>query len=178
MSEGPAGPELAPTELAATELAATELAARCHELLRERGATVATAESLTGGLLGAALTTQGGSSATYRGGVVAYAVDLKAQLLGVPADLLERHGPVHPETAKAMASGARERLGATYALATTGVAGPQPHGDEPVGTVDVACAGPGALEVRRFQFAGERDEIRKSTVVAALELLLQMVNQA
>ena len=147
------------------------LAARCNRLLLAHGATVATAESLTGGLVGAALTSPPGSSKVYRGGVVAYAVDLKAQLLGVPLDLLERHGPVHPRTAAAMAAGVRDRLGATYGLATTGVAGPEPHGDQPVGTVDLACFGPGEPVVRRCRLSGDRHEICEAAVVAALDLL-------
>jgi PncC family amidohydrolase len=162
---------------------AGDLASRCHLLLLRQEATVATAESLTGGLLGAALTAQPGSSATYRGGVVAYAVDLKAALLGVSTDLLERRGPVHPQTAAAMAAGARDRLGATYAVATTGVAGPEPHGNEPVGTVDLACAGPGPSSesgdpvVRRCHLTGDRDEIRAAAVVAALELLRDVLER-
>ncbi len=153
------------------------LAARCNRLLLEHGATIATAESLTGGLVGAALTSPPGSSQTYRGGIIAYTVDLKADLLGVPVEVLEAHGPVHPRTAEAMAAGARDRLGATYGLATTGVAGPDPHGGEPVGTVDVACAGPGEPVVRRCQFEGDRHEICQAAVVAALEILLAALDR-
>ncbi|HEY8454524.1 MAG TPA: CinA family protein [Actinopolymorphaceae bacterium] len=157
---------------------ATELAARCSSRLLERGATVATAESLTGGLLGAALTALPGSSKIYRGGVIAYALDLKTALVGVPADELERLGPVHPRTAQAMARGVRDRLGATYGLATTGVAGPEPHGDQPVGTVDLACAGPEDLiVVRRQQFSGKRDQVRHAAVVAALEILREVLER-
>ncbi len=164
----------------ARQLSTAELAAHCHQQLRSRGETVATAESLTGGLLGGALTVQPGSSATYRGGVVAYAVELKASLLGVPDDLLARNGPVHPDTAAAMALGARDRLGGTYGLATTGVAGPEPHGDQPVGTVDLACVGPapGGPVVRRQQLTGDRDAIRQQAVRAALELLCDVVEDA
>jgi nicotinamide-nucleotide amidase len=157
-----------------------DLGARCHELLRRRGQTVATAESLTGGLLGGALTTMPGSSATFRGGVVAYAVELKASLLGVPDELLTRLGPVHPDTAAAMAVGARDHLGGTYGLATTGVAGPEPHGDQPVGTVDLACAGPepAGPVVRRHQLSGDRTQIRQQAVRAALELLCDVLEDA
>ena len=84
-------------------------------MLGERGQTLATAESLTGGLLGAAITAVPGASTVYRGGITAYATELKAVLLGVPEDLLARHGPIHPGVAAAMAAGARERLGATWA---------------------------------------------------------------
>lgn len=149
-------------------------AERCRRLLLARGETLATAESLTGGLLGAELTSVSGASSVYRGGVVAYAVALKAQLLGVPEELLEAHGPVHPETALAMAAGAQARLGATYGLSTTGVAGPEPHGRQPVGTVYIACVG-GRKDVRELLLSGDREQIRQQTVVAALELLLEVL---
>lgn len=149
-----------------------QVAGRCHELLTRRGETVATAESLTGGLLGAALTSTSGASASYRSGVIAYAVDQKVSLLGVPEPVLARFGPVHAETASAMSVGARDRLGATYGLATTGVAGPASHGDQPVGTVYVACAGPtGRPTVRHLRLPGTRQQVRAGAVAAALELL-------
>lgn len=161
---------------------AADLGSECHRLLVAHRATVATGESLTGGLLGAALTREPGTSATYRGGVVAYDPELKVSLLAVPAAALDRDGPVHPATARAMAAGAQDRLGATYGVATTGVAGPDPHGDRPVGTVYVAVAGPGGGSVgeaaagdmpavRRLDLEGDRDRIREDTVVAALGLL-------
>ncbi|GAB3425661.1 CinA family protein [Flindersiella endophytica] len=147
------------------------VAERCRQLLAAHRETVATAESLTGGLLGAALTSVAGASSVYRGGVVAYAVELKVSLLGVPAEQLAANGPVHPDTALAMASGAAERLGATYGLATTGVAGPEPHGAQPVGTVFIACAD----RVRELRLSGDRDQIREGTVDAALELLQEVL---
>ena len=114
-------------------------------LLVARGQTLAVAESLTGGLLAAALTDIPGSSAAFRGGVVSYATDLKAALLGVPSDLLDRHGAVHPAVAAAMAQGACRRLAATVGAATTGVAGPDPADGQPVGTVFIAVSmGPDA----------------------------------
>ena len=109
--------------------------ARLVGLLKERGETLATAESLTGGLVGGALTDIPGVSAVYRGGVIVYATELKAQLAGVPEDLLAAVGPVHPDTAAALASGVRQRLEATYGLATTGVAGPDPQAGIEAGTV-------------------------------------------
>jgi nicotinamide-nucleotide amidase len=148
-----------------------QLASDCFQVLLARGETVATAESLTGGLLGGALTAVSGSSAVYRGGVIAYAVDVKASVLGVPRELLDRYGPVHPDTAAAMAAGVRRLLGATYGLATTGVAGPLPHGGEPAGTVDLACVGPGGPALRRLRLDGDREQIRAQTVTAALDLL-------
>jgi nicotinamide-nucleotide amidase len=149
-----------------------ELARTAIELLIARDETVATAESLTGGLVAAALTSVPGSSAAVRGGVVAYATELKAALLGVPADLLERHGAVHGAVAAAMAEGARERLGASTGVATTGVAGPDPAEGKPVGTVFVAVAGPGGLASRQLALTGDREEIRAATVESVLGLLV------
>ena len=139
-------------------------------LLKERGDTVATAESLTGGMVGAALTDVPGVSAVYRGGVVVYATDLKAKLAGVPEDLLAAVGPVHPDTAAALATGVRERLNATYGLATTGVAGPDPQAGIAAGTVYVAAAGPDSVQVRKLQLTGDRASIRRASVLAVLEL--------
>ena len=139
-------------------------------LLEERGETLATAESLTGGMVGAALTDVPGVSAVYRGGVVVYATDLKAKLAGVPEDLLAAVGPVHPDTAAALATGVRERLGATYGLATTGVAGPDPQAGIEAGTVYVAAAGPRSVQVRKLQLTGDRTAIRRASVQAVLEL--------
>jgi PncC family amidohydrolase len=138
---------------------------------------VATAESLTGGLLGAALTTISGSSATYRGGVVAYATDAKHDLLDVPAELIEQRGAVDPDVALAMARGCRERFGATYGVATTGVAGPTEQDGKPVGAVFVALVGPRAGEhvVRELQLRGDRDRIRQATVTAALDMLRRLL---
>lgn len=149
-----------------------------HGLLAERGATVATAESLTGGLLGGELTGMPGSSITFLGSVVAYATPLKHTLLGVPESLLAAHGAVHPDVAAAMATGVRDRLGATYGLAVTGVAGPDPQDGRPVGTVYAAVAGPGGEVAVRSPVLpvpgdGERARgpIRRMTVVHALDLL-------
>lgn len=149
-----------------------------HGLLADRGATVAVAESLTGGLLGAELTEMPGSSATFAGGVTAYATPLKHVLLGVPSELLAEHGAVHPEVAAAMAEGVRERLGATYGLSVTGVAGPEPQDGHPVGTVHIAAAGFGGDPVIRSlrlpapaDGAGTRAPIRRMSVVNALDLL-------
>ena len=117
-------------------------AAVVHALLLDRGQTVATAESLTGGGLGRLLTATPGSSATYVGGFVTYATRLKGTLLGVPDDLIATHGVVSAECALAMARGARDLTGATYALSTTGVAGPDPQEGRPAGTVFVGVVGP------------------------------------
>jgi nicotinamide-nucleotide amidase len=144
-------------------------------VLKDRGETVATAESLTGGMVGAALTDVPGVSAVYRGGLVVYATDLKAKLAGVPEDLLAAVGPVHPDTAAALASGVRERLDATYGLATTGVAGPDPQAGIAAGTVYVAAAGPRGVQVRKLQLTGDRLGIRRDSVQAVLELGASLV---
>ncbi|HLI37095.1 MAG TPA: nicotinamide-nucleotide amidohydrolase family protein [Streptosporangiaceae bacterium] len=157
-TRGPAGPE--------------GLARQVIASLRASGQTVATAESLTGGLVAAALTSVPGASAVVRGGIVAYTSDLKAALLGVPASMLGEHGAVHPGVAEAMAAGVRERLGAAYGVATTGVAGPDPADGQPVGTVYIAVSGRGGTVVRGATFGGDRGRIRRLTVECSLSLLL------
>jgi PncC family amidohydrolase len=151
-----------------------DLAAAVHRALLARRATLAVAESLTGGLLGGALTDLAGSSATFRGGVVAYATDVKTSLLGVDADLLRQHGAVHPHVAVAMARGAADRLQATFGLATTGVAGPGAADGRPQGEVHVALVGPGVAgdggSVLSLRLHGGRDDIRREAVRRALAL--------
>lgn len=141
--------------------------------LGARKQTLATAESCTGGLLGGALTRLPGSSAWYLGGIIAYSNALKTRLLDVKAALLAARGAVSPETAKAMADGARARTGAGYALAITGIAGPDGGTKEkPVGLVFIALAGPAGTEVHEHRFSGSRSEIRAVTVESALRHLL------
>ena len=154
----------------------TAPAAEVIAALTARGATVAVAESLTGGLLTAALTAPAGASAAVRGGLVVYATDLKAALAGVPAPLLDAQGPVSPDVAAALAAGARDRLGATYGLSLTGVAGPDGQGGTPVGTVFAGIAGPGGGEVRRFALTGDRAAVRAASVRAALDLLAERLS--
>lgn len=147
--------------------------------LAARGETVAVAESLTGGLVCASLTEVPGASAVVRGGVVAYAVDVKTSLLDVPADLLDRYGPVHSSTALAMARGVRSRLTATWGVATTGVAGPESHGGRPVGQVHVAVVGPGQWATQRsLVIEGPRERVRGAAVAAALALLADGVRES
>jgi len=153
----------------------TEALERLVAALHARNATLATAESLTGGLVGAALTDIAGISTVYRGGVVVYATELKARLAGVPDEVLDAHGPVHPDTAAAMAAGVRAQLGATYGVATTGVAGPDPQDGHPAGEVYVAASGPGGTEVRSLRLAGGRAEVRAGAVAAALRLAAELV---
>jgi nicotinamide-nucleotide amidase len=139
--------------------------------LKAAGATVAVAESLTGGELSAALTGPAGASAVFRGGLVVYATDLKHALAGVPAPLLAAQGAVSPDVAGALAAGARDRLGATYGLSLTGVAGPDPQDGVEVGVVYVGLAGPGGGEVRRLTLGGDRAAIRAGAVAGALDVL-------
>ncbi len=147
------------------------LPVRVVGLLRDLGLSLATAESLTGGLLGATLTSVPGASAVFRGGIVAYATDLKERLLGVAGDVLREEGAVSRPTALAMAAGVRDATGADWALATTGVAGPDPQEGHPPGTVWLAVAGPQGSAARRCSFTGDREAIRDQSVAAALELL-------
>ena len=137
--------------------------------------TIATAESLTGGLVCAALTDVPGASAVVRGSVVAYATELKAQVLGVDADLLAAGGAVQAEVASQMALGVCRVLGSDLGVATTGVAGPDPQDGRPVGTVFVAVAHGGAVTVRELALTGDRASIRLQTVAHALELVAAVV---
>lgn len=141
------------------------------DALRARRSTLATAESLTGGLLCATLVGVSGASDVVRGGVVAYSTDLKVSLLGVSAEVIAAAGTVAAQTAVAMATGVRDRLGSTFGLATTGVAGPDAFEGKPVGTTFVAVAGPGVGEVRSLQLSGDRADIRSGAVAGALALL-------
>ena len=154
-----------------------ELAARVVARLTADGRTLAVAESLTGGQLAARLVDVPGASAVLRGGVVAYATDLKARLLGVDPDLLADRGPVDPEVAAQMAVGVRARLGADWGLSTTGVAGPDSQAGALPGTVFVGVAGPGGTQVRALRLAGTRAEVRSGTVAQALHLLLFAVGE-
>jgi nicotinamide-nucleotide amidase len=151
---------------------ARELAAEVLRLLRESGWTIATAESLTGGLVAAALTDIPGSSNAFRGGIVSYTTDLKARLLGVDEAMLAAHGAVYAPVAAAMAVGVRERLGATVGVATTGVAGPDPQDGMSPGTVHIAVSLADDTIVRTIGLAGNRDEVRRLTVERVLGLLL------
>ena len=152
--------------------------AEAVRLLRERGETFATAESLTGGLVAATAVEIPGVSAVFRGGLVVYATDLKHALAGVPEDLLAERGPVDPDVALALAAGARERCGADWGLSTTGVAGPDPQDGKPVGLVYVAVAGPPGVIVRELRLDGSRAEIRSATVAAVFELLTTQLRAA
>ncbi len=139
--------------------------------LTARGETVATAESLTAGLVCATLARVPGASAVLRGGLVVYATELKASLAGVDPELLAARGAVDPEVAAQLAAGARERCGATWGLGLTGVAGPSSQDGVDPGTVYVGLAGPGTRTVRTLELTGDRDMIRTESVCAAFALL-------
>lgn len=149
-------------------------------LLRERGETLGTIESCTGGGLGGRLTAVPGSSDVFVGGLVTYTNELKTRLAGVEAELITRHGAVSRETAVEMAESGRERLGCDHAVSVTGIAGPDGGTEaKPVGTVWIAAAGGGVpTEARRFRFAGGRDAVRDRAALVALGLLrLRSLNE-
>lgn len=156
------------------------LAAEVVHRLSSRGETLAFCESLTAGLASATVAEVSGASAVLRGGLITYATDLKVALAHVPQELIDEHGVVSPETAVAMAKGTRLVCDATWALALTGVAGPDSQDGHPVGEVFIACAGPQGVEVVRAHngeddskvLSGQRNEIRTQAVDCALELLL------
>lgn len=139
------------------------------ELLKQRGQTVATAESLTAGLVAAALTTVPGSSAVVRGGLVVYATDLKASLAGVPAELLAEHGAVHPDVAAALARGARSVCGADWGLGLTGVAGPDPQDGVPPGRVYFGIARSDGVTSHALDLPGGRHAVRAAAVRMSID---------
>ena len=155
---------------------ATILCSKVLDALRAKGKTLATAESLTGGGIGNALTAIPGASEVYKGGVISYVNEVKRDVLGVPREILDRYGAVSAWTAGYMASGVRKLLKADFAISVTGLAGP--GGDEfgrPVGTVYIGFeSGPKAL-VKQYRFEGTREEIRQQTVEKAMELVLENI---
>ena len=150
------------------------LAERLQGICLGRSLTVALAESCTGGLVASAITEVAGSSGYFLGGVVSYSNEAKAGLLGVPQAALDAHGAVSAQVAKAMAAGAQARFGAALAASVTGVAGPEGGSPEkPVGLTYVGLADGSAVEVRRFNFPGDRAGNREAAVRAALEWLIE-----
>ena len=146
----------------------------CDVLARLQGKTLVTAESCTGGGIGAALTAISGSSAVYKGGIISYTNEVKHRVLGVPVEILDTCGAVSSPVAKAMAEGARRVIGAHVAVAVTGLAGPS--GDEfgnPVGTVFIGYADEDTAFAREYHFDGSREEVREQTICAALALILE-----
>jgi nicotinamide-nucleotide amidase len=156
-----------------------DLAAVVLDAARRDGLHIATAESCTGGLLGGRLTAIPGSSDVYRGGVVAYANEVKSALLGVPVSLIERHGAVSEPVAAAMAAGAAERLSSEIAMAITGVAGPGGGtADKPVGTVCMATQVRGAGRVVTRHLVGDREEIRLRSTQSALDMVRRTLSES
>jgi PncC family amidohydrolase len=139
-----------------------------QELIK-RGLTLAAMESCTGGLLASLITDVPGSSATFRGGIVSYATDVKAEV-GVPRDILDAHGAVSVETARAMAQAARERIGAAVGIGITGVAGPDEQEGKPVGTVHIAVAADWGARDTTQLFRGGRAAIKSRAAYTALNL--------
>ncbi len=149
-----------------------DLAAVVLELCRERSLTIAVGESCTGGMLGSRLTAIPGSSDVVLGGVIAYANDVKTKELGVEPGLIARDGAVSETVARAMAEGARDRIGASIGIGVTGISGPGgATPDKPVGTTCIAVAGPWPTESRRSHFFGDRDENRYRATQAALDMI-------
>ena len=146
------------------------------EYLREHGATLATAESCSGGLIAHRLTNVSGSSAYIVGGIVAYSNTVKEGILGVSGDDLATHGAVSEPVARQMAEGARRLLSTDWSVAVTGIAGPTGGTPEkPVGLVFIAVAGPNGTVVTRNQFAGTREEIKGATAERALQMLWELL---
>ena len=142
------------------------------ELLKARNQTVATAESLTAGLLCATIVDTPGASAVVRGGLIVYATELKHELAGVDQQLLDEHGAVHPEVAIQLAEGARKRCNSDWGIGLTGVAGPDPQDGHPPGEVWIAVASSTGARSLRLELGGDRDAVRRETVDAVLELAL------
>lgn len=158
----------------------SEAAAAVLSALGRRGWTLGVAESLTGGALCAELVSVAGASAVLRGGVVAYATPVKTTVLGVDADLLAEHGPVHPQVAVQMADGVRQVVSvggkaAEVGISTTGIAGPDSPDGQPVGTVHVGIVTPDTSSATSFRFHGDRASIQEQTVAAALDALIKML---
>ena len=155
---------------------ATSLCCKVLDALRAKGKTLATAESLTGGGIGNALTAIPGASEVYKGGVISYVNEVKRDVLGVPQEILDRYGAVSAWTAGYMASGVRKLLKADYAISVTGLAGP--GGDEfghSVGTVYIGFESNPKSLVKQYHFTGTREEIRCQTIEKALELILEHI---
>lgn len=152
------------------------LAERLQARMLDAGLTLATAESCTGGLVAHVITELSGSSGYFQGGFVTYANDVKRDQLGVPQEVLAAHGAVSAQVARAMAEGARSRLGTDVGVAITGIAGPDGgSAEKPVGLTYVAVADPEGVDVRRHLWTGDRAANKRDSARAALELLLERV---
>ena len=146
----------------------------CKVLSALKGKTLVTAESLTGGGIGAALTAVPGSSTVYKGGIISYCDQVKNRILGVPEAVLEEFGAVSAQTAEAMAAGARQLLGADIAVSVTGLAGPDGDGfGHEVGTVYIGYSDGMRCVCAEHHFTGDREKVRRKTVSSALEMILE-----
>ncbi len=154
------------------------LASALQAELFQRSQMLATAESLTGGRLGDVMSAAPGASDTYLGGVVSYATEVKRSVLGVSEETVEEHGVVSARCAEEMATGARDLIGADWAVSTTGVAGPAQQEGKPVGLVFIGVAGPAGVRSERFDFDGDRADIREKVVKAAIDLVLETIKEA
>lgn len=152
-----------------------EVATALHAALQEHGLTVSCAESLTGGEVAGALSAAPGASGSFRGGVVAYATDVKVSVLGVAQQTVDTEGVISDACAAEMAAGVRRLLGTDLGVATTGVAGPVEQEDKPVGRVHVAIATADGVQTRALSFTGTRSEIRAATVDAVIAWALRVV---
>ena len=162
----------------ANRVAVESLARTVLEQLARRNETLAVAESCTGGLLGAAITEVPGASAVFLGGVISYSNAVKEAVLGVPASVLEGHGAVSEQVARAMATGVRDRLGATWGVSITGIAGPDGGTeDKPVGLVNWSVASPHGVTTEHRVFSGDRATVRLRSVRSALDLLRRRLGE-
>ena len=154
-----------------------QLASELQTACLDRRLTLSTAESCTGGLVAHLITEVAGSSRYFRGGVVSYSNEAKLELLEVPREVLEAHGAVSAQVARAMAEGAAQRFGSDLAIAVTGIAGPDGGTPaKPVGLTYVAVRAPAGTEVRRYQWAGDRSANKRESAEAALKLVLEMID--
>ena len=165
---------MSPDTSSSEQVLLDELAGRLVQRLRERSWSIATGESLTAGLVSSTIASVPGCSAVFRGSVVAYAPEVKTEVLNVPVELL-RQGIVTEEVARALAQGARSRLGATVGVGTTGAAGPDDHDGIPVGTACIAVCSPWGERVRTVRVTGDRSQVRHAVTQAAMEAALEIL---
>ena len=165
---------MSPDTASSEQVPLDELAERLVQRLGERSWTIATGESLTAGLVSSTIASVPGCSVVFRGAVVAYAPEVKTEVLNVPVELL-RQGIVTEEVARALAQGARSRLGATVGIGTTGAAGPDDHDGMPVGTACIAVCSPWGERVRTVRVTGDRSQVRHAVTQAAMEAALEIL---
>ena len=165
---------MSPETPASQQALLDQLAERLVRRLQERSWSIATGESLTAGLVSSTIATVPGCSAVLRGGVVAYAPEVKTEVLNVSVELLNQ-GSVTEEVAVALAQGARSRLGATMGIGTTGAAGPDDHDGMPAGTACIAVCGPSVQRARTLRVAGDRSQVRRAVTQAAVEAAVEIL---